>query len=81
VVWNERLTETVEREAALWLTSHVDASGMPTKAARRIAREIRREAERIEEPLASFIPEDEDHEDEVPQVPVEIKAGPLPLAA
>jgi hypothetical protein len=80
-VWVERPTGMVESEAALWLKSHLDASGTPTKAARRIAREIRREAERVAEPLASFVAEDEGHEDDVAHVAANAGEGALSLAA
>lgn len=59
VVWGERPTGAVEKEAALWLKELLAASGTPTKAARRIAREIRHQAERVEEPMVSFAAEDE----------------------
>jgi hypothetical protein len=59
VVWAERPTGAVEAEAAVWLKELLAATTTPTKAARRIAREIRREAERVEEPMASFAAEEE----------------------
>jgi len=77
VVWGERPTGAVEAEAAVWLRDLLAASGSPTKAARRIAREIRQEAQRVEEPMVSFAADDEsvtvDH--------AEPSEGPLPLAA
>jgi hypothetical protein len=65
VVWAERPTGAVEREAALWLKDLLAAKGTPTKAARRIAREIRREAERVEEPMVSFAADEEQEQPEV----------------
>ena len=80
VVWSERPTGAVESEAALWLRTLLNATGAPTKAARRIAREIRREAERVEEPMASFIPEEEIAGNKVVAVP-ERNVIPLSVAA
>ncbi len=60
VVWGERPTGAVESEAGEWLTGCLAAAG-PTKAARRIARQIRREAHRVEEPMHSFEAEDAEH--------------------
>jgi hypothetical protein len=68
VVWGERPTGAVETEAAVWLKELLAATG-PTKAARRIAREIRREAERVEEPMVSFAAEEDQEQ------PVEAAAG------
>jgi hypothetical protein len=59
VVWGERPTGLVESDAAQWLTDRLTASGQPSKAGRRIAREIRCEAERVAEPMVSFAAEDE----------------------
>jgi hypothetical protein len=59
VVWGERPTGAVGGEAARWLKGVLTATGITTKAARRIAREIRREAEIVEEPMASFAVENE----------------------
>ena len=82
VVWGERPTGAVETEAALWLKELLAAAGTPTKAARRIAREIRRQAERVEEPLASFATEDEIQAEEVPQaITCARPAGELALLA
>jgi hypothetical protein len=53
-IWGERPTGFVVGEAAKWLSGLLGDTGSLTKAARRIAREIRLEAERIEEPLASL---------------------------
>jgi hypothetical protein len=41
------------------LTSELLRGGAPTKAGRRIAREVRREAQRVDEPMASFATEEE----------------------
>lgn len=58
-VWVERPTGVVAGEASRWLTELLSGSGPLTKASRRIAREVRLEADRVEEPLASFGAEDE----------------------
>ena len=85
VVWGERPTGAVETEAALWLKELLAAAGTPTKAARRIAREIRRQAERVEEPLASFATEDEPAAPAAPQAATGLPAAEpieaVPLAA
>ena len=57
-VWGERPTGTVEGEAARWITDALTRSGPPTKAGRRIVREIRREAVSVDEPIASLAPEE-----------------------
>ena len=49
VVWGERPTGTVEGEPAQWLGDVLTRGGMPTRAGRRIAREVRREAEAVDE--------------------------------
>jgi hypothetical protein len=54
VVWGERPTGLVEADAASWLTGVLGAGGTPTKAARLIAREIAREAERVDEAVVAF---------------------------
>jgi hypothetical protein len=54
VVWGERPTGLVEADAAAWLTTALGAGGTPTKAARLIAREIAREAERVDEAVVTF---------------------------
>ncbi|KAA2237384.1 hypothetical protein [Salinarimonas soli] len=54
VVWGERPTGLVEAGAASWLTAALGAGGTPTKAARLIAREIAREAERVDEAVITF---------------------------
>ncbi len=54
VVWGERPTGLVEADAAAWLTAALGAGGAPTKAARLIAREIAREAERVDETVVTF---------------------------
>jgi hypothetical protein len=77
VVWAERPTGAVEAEAAIWLRDLLAETG-PTKAGRRIAREIRREAERVEEPMVSFEAEDEQPVAEI--VPDEAPEG-VALAA
>jgi hypothetical protein len=69
VVWGERPTGAVETEAAMWLKDLLAATGTPTKAARRIAREIRREAVRVEEPMVSFA-----MEEEIAEAPVQLPA-------
>ena len=51
VVWGERPTGVVDREAAEWLEGLLATSGMATKAARRIAIEVRREADSVEGPM------------------------------
>jgi hypothetical protein len=81
VVWGERPTGAVVGEAAEWLNDLLVATG-PTKAARRIAREIRREAERVEEPMVSFAAEEDVVETEtVPPTVVETAMEPVQLAA
>jgi hypothetical protein len=67
VVWGERPTGTVEGEPAQWLGDVLTRGGMPTRAGRRIAREVRREAEAVDEPVASLAPDDM----EQPRAPVE----------
>jgi hypothetical protein len=59
VVWGERPTGSVERDAAQWLTKLPAANGTRTKIARRIARELRHEAELVEEPMVSFEADEE----------------------
>ena len=81
VVWGERPTGAVEDDAARWLKSLLNATGVPTKAARRIAREIRREAEQVAEPLRSYIPEPDIPEGELATVPARFEAGALSLTA
>ena len=66
-VWGERPTGTVEGEPARWLGEVLTRGGAPTRAGRRIAREVRREAEAVDEPMASLAPE----EMEQPRVLVE----------
>jgi hypothetical protein len=56
-VWGERPSGTVVGEAAVWLAALLSGSGPLTKAARRIVREVRLEADRVEEPLTSLAPE------------------------
>ena len=56
-VWGERPTGTVEGEAARWITDALTRSGAPTRAGRRIAREIQREAVSVDEPIASLVPD------------------------
>jgi hypothetical protein len=48
VVWGERPTGVVDRQAAEWLQGLLATSGMAIKAARRIADEVRREADSVE---------------------------------
>lgn len=71
VVWAERPTGAVEAEAATWLKELL-AAPTPTKAARRIARQIRAEADRVAEPMVSFAPDDDttahDHAPDEPPV-------------
>jgi hypothetical protein len=67
VVWGERPTGTVEGEPAQWLGHVLTRGGTPTRAGRRIAREVRREAEAVDEPVASLAPEEMGQ----PRVPVE----------
>jgi hypothetical protein len=81
VVWGERPTGAVESEAALWLKSLLNTTGVPTKGARRIAREIRREAEQVAEPLRSYIPEPDIPGGELAAVPARFEAGALSLTA
>jgi hypothetical protein len=59
VVWVERPTGSVEGEAAQWLMSELLGGGAPTKAGRQIAREVWREAQRVDDPMASFATEEE----------------------
>jgi hypothetical protein len=54
VVWGERPTGAVEAEAAQWLIGLLTEAGAPTRAGRRIVREIRCEAERLAEPMVAF---------------------------
>jgi hypothetical protein len=54
VVWGERPTGAVEGEAAQWLIGLLTEAGAPTRAGRRIVREIRCEADRIAEPMVTF---------------------------
>ncbi len=81
VVWGERPTGAVESEAALWLKNLLNATGAPTKAARRIAREIRHEAEQVAEPLRSYIPDTDMSESELVTVPARSEANALSLTA
>ena len=81
VVWSERPTGVVEGAAALWLRSVLTATGTPTKAGRRIAREIRREAERVEEPMASFMPEEDIGDAALQSASSPVAESPLPPAA
>src|SRR3712207_3637518 len=74
VVWGERPTGAVEEEAGAWLTGCLAEAG-PTKAARRIARQIRREAHRVEEPMHSF------ESDETEHTTAEASPESMPLAA
>src|SRR4051794_17562544 len=53
-VWGERPTGTVEGEAASWLTQALTQSGLRTKAARLIAREIAREAQSVDASLTAL---------------------------
>jgi hypothetical protein len=57
-VWGERPTGIVEGEAASWLGEALTRGGPLTKAGRRIAREVRREAERVGEPIAALAAEE-----------------------
>jgi hypothetical protein len=59
-VWGERPTGSVEGDAARWLTEVLTRGERLTKAGRRIAREVRREAQTVGEPLASLAPDEED---------------------
>jgi hypothetical protein len=60
VVWVERPTGSVPEEASRWLNGLLLIEGRPTRAGRRIAREIRQEAERVAEPMESFATEDDE---------------------
>ena len=53
-VWGERPTGTVEGEAARWLVGALSCHGPMTKAAKRIAREIEREAELADAAIAAL---------------------------
>jgi hypothetical protein len=53
-VWSERPTGQIEAEASAWLAHELLRAGPLTRAGRRIAREIRLEAEVVAEPLASL---------------------------
>ncbi|HYF54270.1 MAG TPA: hypothetical protein VEA41_08420 [Salinarimonas sp.] len=54
VVWGERPTGRVEAEAAGWLTAALGGEAAPTRAARLIAREIAREADRVDAAVVAF---------------------------
>jgi hypothetical protein len=58
-VWGERPTGTVEGEAARWLIEALSSHGPMTKAAKRIAREIEREAELADASIAALADEAE----------------------
>jgi hypothetical protein len=70
VVWGERPTGLVERGAADWLTGILGQGGTPTKAARLIAREVAREAERVDETVVTFA------FDNAPAAPAAIEPAP-----
>jgi hypothetical protein len=57
-VWVERPTGSVDGEAACWLAETLTRGGPLTKAGRRIAREVRREAESVGEPVAALAPDE-----------------------
>jgi len=65
-VWVERPTGAVVGEGAGWLRDVLTRGGSPTRAGRRIAREIRREAQRVDEPLASLAPDAPEFVQDVP---------------
>ena len=56
-VWGERPTGTVEGEPADWLRGVLTREGAP-KAGRRIAREIQREAMRVDDSIAALAPDE-----------------------
>jgi hypothetical protein len=56
-VWGERPTGTVEGEAARWLIAALSSHGTMTKTAKRIAREIEREAELADASIAALADE------------------------
>jgi hypothetical protein len=80
VVWGERPTGVVNGEAAEWLQDLLSTTGKATKAARRIAGEVRREADCVEEPVVSFGAEMEITLAELPprELPETTKAVPHP---
>jgi hypothetical protein len=53
-VWGERPTGTVEGEAAAWLIAALSRNGAMTRTAKRIAREIEREAELADTAIAAL---------------------------
>jgi hypothetical protein len=63
-VWGERPTGTVEGEAAHWLIEALSCHGPMTKAAKRIAREIEREAEMADAGIAALAGGEQETDDE-----------------
>lgn len=55
VVWTERRTGHVNAEAASWLISSLSAGSGPTDTARRIAFEVVKEAQAVDEGLLAFV--------------------------
>jgi hypothetical protein len=78
-VWREDPAGAVESDAAQWLKDRLAAGGTLTKAARRIAREIRREAERVEEPMASLATDEPQETDETDEAEDESAAAEMPV--
>ncbi|HEX8662470.1 MAG TPA: hypothetical protein VF744_00400 [Beijerinckiaceae bacterium] len=54
-VWTSRPTGTIDRETARWLVTTLSGRGGPTATAARIAFEIVREAETVDETLLAFV--------------------------
>ena len=54
-VWTERPTGMVDAEAASWLIATLSAGGCPTDMARRIAFEVVKEADSVDESLIAFV--------------------------
>jgi hypothetical protein len=54
-VWTERRTGTVDADAAAWLIATLSAGRGPTDTARRIAFEVVKEADSVDESLLAFV--------------------------
>lgn len=54
-VWTARPTGYVEQDAARWLTTSLSCGGGPTETAVRIAFEVVKEAQQVDETLLAFV--------------------------